>query len=418
MPRGRTYTAGKRVPGEKNVGIIATHAGTFEAFVSYDGKRYTAGTHDTIEEARTARDARLRELEGKGTATSLRQQRTTLAEYVAAEFWSGHYDTTSRPKRPATLRAAASRYTTYIEPHFGHRALVHITRVVIKDFAKDLADGKYHAPVTVACVVHGHVRNIRPRRAEKPSAKSQREVLLLLRAILAAAAEDHYLVENPFPPKIIPSGRPAAAAEKKSTRLDPQDVLKLVAAIPSLKHRCIAATLAYAGLRLGEALALRWGDLDFRRGYISVERSADAKTREIGPPKTARGERDVPLDPALAKLLQTYRKSLTRTPLPSDLLFPSGSDGAAQVPVDQRVFVQRHWDVARRKVTTKHLTPHGARHLWCSVMVTLFPVADVSAWAGHHSPSFTYDRYVKPLEHAGKTSPLKRSIYASKGRRK
>jgi hypothetical protein len=41
VARGRTYKPGKRVPGEKNAGIIATRAGTFEAFVNYGGKRVT-----------------------------------------------------------------------------------------------------------------------------------------------------------------------------------------------------------------------------------------------------------------------------------------------------------------------------------------------------------------------------------------
>jgi integrase len=416
VARGRIYTPGKRVPGENNAGIIATRARTFEAFISYDGKRFTAGTHETLEEVRAARDARLRELQGKGTATSLRAQRTTLAEYVESTFWTNHYNTKARPKRPSTMRAAVSRYHTYIEPHFGHRALVHITRFVIIEFTKSLAEGVYEAPEFVERMVHDKVRAFRPRRADQPSGKTQREVLLLVRAILTAAAEDKNLIENPFPPKIIPSGRPEASAKKKSARLDPNDILKIVSAIPSLKHRCIAAVLAYVGLRLGEALAVRWGDVDFRRGYISVEQSADAKTREIGPPKTERGIRDVPLDPALAKHLKAYRRSIRPSPHASDLLFPARHGTDVQVAVDQRVFVQRHWDVARAKVTTKRITPHTARHLWCSVMVTLFPVADVSMWAGHHSASFTYDRYVKPLEQLRKTSPLKRSIYGTKGR--
>ena len=192
-------------------------------------------------------------------------------------------------------------------------------------------------------------------------------------------------------------------------------------AIASLKHRCIAGVLAYAGLRLGEALALKWGDIDFRRGYISVERSADAKTRQVGPTKTAHGVRDVPLDPELAKLLQSYRRTLRPAPHGDDWLFPSARQrrDATDAPpiIDQRAFVQRYWDVARKKVTAKRITPHTARHVWCSVMVTLFPVADVAAWAGHHSPSFTYDRYVKPLERSRTTSPIKKSIYGKKGTR-
>lgn len=419
MARGRTYKAGKRVPGAKNVGIIARAAGTFEAFVSYDGKRWTAGTHPSVEEARAAQVERLRELHGKGTGASLRAKRTTFGEYWPA-FWKHHYNHRSKPKRPSTLRAAESRYRTYIHRHFSHRALVHVTATAIREFADRLAEGHYPAPESVEREVHGVVRTFYPRRVEIPSEKTQREVLLLVRAMLAAAVEDGLLVANPFPLKIIPSGRPKNDATTKKARVTPNDVVRIVANISSLKHHCIAAVLAYAGLRLGETLALKWGDVDFRRGYLRVERSADAKTRTVGPPKTAHGERDVPLDPELSKILQAYRRTRKAT-RPDDWMFPSERQRRSSSPsppiIDQRTFVQRYWDPARKKVTAKRITPHTARHIWCSVMVTLFPVADVSAWAGHHSPSFTYDRYVKPLEQATKTSPLKRSIYAVKGRR-
>ena len=429
MARGRVYTPGKRVPGERNVGIIATAAGTFEAFVSYGGKRYTAGTHATLDEARDARDERLRELEGGGSAASLRARRVTFAEFFDNLFFPVTYTRPTNPKRASTLRAAMSRYTTYLRPYFGHRALADITYAAITVFIGKLAAGEFHAPETVTRVVHGKERTFKPRRALKPSAKTQREVLLLLRSALSAAVSHKHIPANPFPPKSIPSGRSTdpVAARKKRAPLSPALILAIIAKIPSLKHRTIATTLAYAGLRLGECLALQWGDIDFKRGYISIERSADAKTREVGPPKTHHSVRDVPLDPALATALQAYRASLGTRPTAGDWLFPSARQHAEDVGkppiIDQRVFVQRYWDVARkkvmnasrRKIENDHITPHTLRHVWCSTMVQRFPVADVSMWAGHHSPSFTYDRYVKPLERVSARSPIRVSIYGATG---
>jgi integrase len=418
--RGRTYKAGKRVPGEKNVGIICTAAGTFEAFVSYGGKRITAGTHATIDEAREARDARLLELQGGGSAASLRAQRVPFAEFFENDFFNSTYNKPTAPKRDSTLRAARSRYATYLKPFFGHRALIDITRTTVVAFIAKLAAGEFQAPETVERVVHGKIRIFKPRRADIPSTKSQREVLLLLRSALdaAAMASPPLIPANPFPPKSIPRGTRSAETKRKKP-LSPTTIMKIVNTIPSLKHRTIAATLAFAGLRLGEALALQWGDIGrYRRGYLSVERSADAKTRKVGLPKTVNSIREVPLDPALVKLLQAYRRSFRTTPAADDWMFPSErqrrEDLGTPPIIDQRVFTQRYFEVARKKVTDERITPHTLRHLWCSRMVTLFPVADVAAWAGHASASFTYDRYVKPLERHGADSPIKTSIYATR----
>lgn len=206
----------------------------------------------------------------------------------------------------------------------------------------------------------------------------------------------------------------------EGAEVSPRTMMAILKAIGSFKHHCIAATLIYSGARIGEVLALQWGDVDFKRGYISIKRSADAKTREVGKPKTPRSIRSIPLDPALATLLQTDKRSIRQTPRVDDWMFPSErqrrEDRTTTPIIDQRSFVQRHWDVARKEVTNKRVTPHAARHAWISIMVTLFPVADVSAWAGHASSDFTYKVYVKRLERRGTRSPIKRSIYGKHGR--
>jgi integrase len=419
VARGRIYKAGKRVPGEKNVGIQATAAGTFEAFVSYGGRRVSAGTHDTLDAARAARVARLQELRGGGAVTSLRKGRTLFRTFYQETFLRESYSPTTNPKRASTLRSTASRYTTYIEPFFGDRALADISSKTITTFIEKLVAGDFRAPETVEREVHGTVRTFRPRRVLVPSTKTQREVLIHVRAVLTYARAQKYIETDPFPPKVIPPAK-RPARDDADDEISPRTIMKIVRAIRNPKHRCIAAMLALAGLRIGEALALRWSDLDVKRGYLTVERSADAKTRAVGPTKTARGTRKVPIDPALIAFVQEYRRTIRPAPKSDEWMFPSSrasrADSSKPPIIDQRVFTQRFWDVARKKVTSTHITPHGARHAWCSIMVTLFPVADVARWAGHASADFTFKVYVRPIERTTSGSPIKRSIYATKGR--
>ena len=76
-----------------------------------------------------------------------------------------------------------------------------------------------------------------------------------------------------------------------------------------------AMVMLWAGLRRGEALALRWDDVDFASGVIHVSRSLhfEANTPILGPPKTAGSIRTVPLLPPL-------RLALTTTPHRSDYI--------------------------------------------------------------------------------------------------
>jgi integrase len=49
------------------------------------------------------------------------------------------------------------------------------------------------------------------------------------------------------------------------------------------RRRAVIATLIYAGLRIGEATALRWRDIDPANGRISVGDSKTARQRVIRP---------------------------------------------------------------------------------------------------------------------------------------
>src|SRR5438093_1082375 len=57
----------------------------------------------------------------------------------------------------------------------------------------------------------------------------------------------------------------------------------------------------------GQALALRWSDVDLDAGRLRVRWQIDAETGERVEPKTITAKRDIVLMPALAKLLAAHR---------------------------------------------------------------------------------------------------------------
>lgn len=67
------------------------------------------------------------------------------------------------------------------------------------------------------------------------------------------------------------------------------------------------SVLFYTGMRRGEMLGLKWGDVDFDASVIHVERDFDFKTRQLDSLKTANAKRDIPIVPALKEILAEHR---------------------------------------------------------------------------------------------------------------
>lgn len=78
------------------------------------------------------------------------------------------------------------------------------------------------------------------------------------------------------------------------------------------------------GLRISEILGLQWGDFNFEKRTVLVQRSVvGGRVDEV---KTEYSKDDVPLDPRLAEVLQTWR-SASIYPLDSDWTFANPATG-------------------------------------------------------------------------------------------
>jgi integrase len=79
------------------------------------------------------------------------------------------------------------------------------------------------------------------------------------------------------------------------------------------EHRLgpLFTVLATTGLRRGEALGLRWSDVDLDEGRIAVRQTLLAVNNyvEFGEPKTHRSRRTVDLDAATVAVLKGHRKA-------------------------------------------------------------------------------------------------------------
>src|SRR5262249_21748363 len=101
----------------------------------------------------------------------------------------------------------------------------------------------------------------------------------------------------------------------------PDEIRAIVAALADLpRWRPVLLTAIFTGLRASELRGLRWADVDLKRGEIHVRQRADALNK-IGRPKSAAGERAVPLPPMLVGTLKEWKLACPHSDL--GLVFPT-----------------------------------------------------------------------------------------------
>lgn len=131
----------------------------------------------------------------------------------------------------------------------------------------------------------------------------------------------------------------------------------LEAAAEDERIGALVTVLATTGLRLGEALALRWRDVDFQAGTVQVERTLTAQLT-FAEPKTPRSRRRVGLPQRTLTLLRAHRARLRGVPHPNTLVFTDSAGG----PWRKSNLIRRHWHPLLRRAEVPHIGFHALRH--------------------------------------------------------
>jgi len=171
--------------------------------------------------------------------------------------------------------------------------------------------------------------------------------------------------------------------------LTPEQVELLAKALPRT-HRAMVYTLAYTGIREGEATALRRRKVNLLQREIIIDESAtDVHGRKVFGETKNRQTRIAALPAFLAEMLEAHLEHISAEP--DALLFTTSKGG----PIDWSNFRTRVW---RPAVAAAGLDPklriHDLRHTAASILIAQGCHAKVvQEHLGHSSIVITMDRY-------------------------
>lgn len=225
------------------------------------------------------------------------------------------------------------------------------------------------------------------------------QVFRLLHRAFQVAVRWRWLPANPCDRVIPPAYQPPGTVLPDSEHL------------AELFRQCLASDDSHAplvglalltGLRLGELLALRWGDIDLDRGLVKVVRSGQWIQGQWveAEPKTRVSRRTVPIGELGVRLLKRQKAVVARRKLQAGpawdehgLVFPSATGRPLKGSVVVRA-VQR----LCRQAGVPPLTTHQLRHASASLALAAgTPLPDVSRWLGHSSPAITAKVYAHSI---------------------
>jgi integrase len=225
------------------------------------------------------------------------------------------------------------------------------------------------------------------------SSSTTRHIYATLRVVFNDAITDRQIVDNPAS-GVAPPLRDKVEAKfltKEQTRV-------LVDAARDNRYYVAVRLLAETGLRRGEALALRWENIDLKKQTLWVRGTLARSDRGLylSSPKTKTSIRQLHLPQHLVDLLASHQLAQNaEITSAGNQYMQKGFVFATKTgePVDPRN-IQRSVHIACKKAGLPAVSPHTLRHSAATTMLEAgIPIHIVSRQLGHSSINITVDVY-------------------------
>lgn len=219
------------------------------------------------------------------------------------------------------------------------------------------------------------------------SEKTLKDSRGLLSQIMRYAVADGLITKNPCLSLDIeiPSDK---KTEREALPLDQyKDILSNLYKLNKNDQRFMGL-LMYTGMRRGEALGLRWEDIDLENGILHIRRNVTHPQRNapvITTPKTKAGKRDIPIDENLLKLLQ---------PVQEHGFIIGGTENPITLSAHRNM-----WERINKQIDLYGATAHVLRHSYLTYAVgETTDFKTVQGISGHADLGTLLNRYAHPQQ--------------------
>jgi integrase len=283
-----------------------------------------------------------------------------------------HYTDNELPsKAHSTQRTLETSLNVWITPKWGEHRLSDVRTVEVESWL--------HA-LSLANATKAKVRNV-------------------MHVIFAHACRHELLQKNP-----ISLVRQSAKRKKTPDVLDAEELKKLLVELQN-PARVLVFLTAATGLRVSEALGLKWSDVDFGAGVINLGRAI--VHQHVGEMKTEASQKPVPMDGALASALRDWS---TQTPYrqPEDWVFASPKMNGKQPYWPETPLKCFVLPAAKRLGIAKQIGWHSFRRTFATLLKgSGEDVKTTQELMRHANSRLTLDVYAQALTPAKRAAHLK-----------
>jgi integrase len=308
--------------------------------------------------------------------------------------------------KPRTVERYESALRVHILPALGDKRVRELDRPTVEQFVLGKRTGENES-----------------RQGQKGEETSGRRklargtvlhLLMTLSAVMHAAVAVQLLVSNPLSglTKDLRLSKRKKGDKQKVKAFDQPQLARFLTVARQIAPDVFPAfaVMALEGLRVGEAMALKWASLDLAEKRVHVTEQISGTTKD--------GDaREIEMADALHQVLtalltrrraEAFRKGRPVSPY---ALFPEFSESVDR-KAEQRVVKRiraRMQSVLRVAGLPPHHTPHSLRHSFASILISKGrPIAYVQQALGHESISMTVDTYGSwlPVEAPGAVNVL------------
>lgn len=159
--------------------------------------------------------------------------------------------------------------------------------------------------------------------------------------------------------------KPPKTEHKERNVLKEDQLIYFIEIAKEYKHYLVLRILALTGMRIGEVLGLKWGDINFNKGELTILRAVNTRSRELKDTKTKQSPRIIILDEETIRLLKQHKKEMLKSKIGLNELIFQNEEGR---PLRYNA-IRRTKEKILKKTGLQHIRLHDLRHGVGSIMI-------------------------------------------------